>query len=75
MDDRDSLDRSSTELGQTTAAATSNGGGFPSFGGESPQGQQFPASAHDSSPLVDGVLQSEVRKDLGEVLIAADDVD
>ena len=64
MDKRDSLDRSSNELAQTSNSvkpSAADGGGGSLLGGESPKGQQFPDVAKDPSPVVNSVLQSDVR--------------
>jgi len=61
--DRDSLDRSSSELAVDPASFNSsatNSGNDPALGGDSPKGQQFPGPANDPSPAVENVLQSDV---------------
>ncbi len=61
--DRDSLDRSSSELAVDPVSFNSsatNSGNDPAPGGDSPKGQQFPGPANDPLPAVENVLQSDV---------------
>lgn len=61
--DRDSLDRSSSELAVDPVPFNSSAihsGNDPAPGGDSPKGQQFPSPANDPSPAVENVLQSDV---------------
>ena len=61
--DRDSLDRSSSELAvdpTPTSHSVPNSGNDPALGGGSPREQQVPGLANDPFPAVESVLQSDV---------------
>ena len=79
MDNRDSLDRSSTEFAQAKTpvnAPGSNGGSSLPIGGESPQRQQFPASVNDPSSAVESILQSDVcALSRSRLIVAANELD
>ena len=66
MENRDSLDRSSSEIAIDPVATDSpatNGRNDSVPGGESPKVQHFAAPANETSPAVDNVLQSDVSSD------------
>ena len=68
--ERDSLDRSSSELAVDPVSFNTpapNSGNGQALGEDSPKIQQFPGSANNPSPAVDSVLQSDVSSVLAVV--------
>jgi len=66
MEQRDSLDRSSSETPAPAAAilngAPFNGGSIGPASGQMPPSSYSLTPANESSPVVDSVLQSDVRR-------------